>query len=63
MTRTAQNTQLYQIINVEGDLLTYKAYTAVGEVYDAFTLRKTPNGNQFTSAPGLPADRSGALSE
>ncbi|MCA0361244.1 MAG: metallophosphoesterase family protein [Armatimonadetes bacterium] len=63
MTRTAQNTQLYQIINVDGDLLTYKAYTAVGEVYDAFTLRKTPQGNRLTSAPGLPADRSGALSE
>jgi len=63
MTRTAQNTQLYQIINVDGDMLTYKAYTAVGEVYDAFTLRKTPQGSRLTSAPGLPADRSGALSE
>lgn len=40
--RTAENTQLYQIIRVEGDTLRFEARTAVGELYDAFLLRKRP---------------------
>lgn len=40
MPRQAENTQLYQIIHVDGGTLRYEARTAVGEVYDAFTLRK-----------------------
>ena len=40
MRRTAQNTQLYQIITIDGDDLRYKACTATGKLYDAFTLRK-----------------------
>ncbi|MGE0757104.1 MAG: metallophosphoesterase, partial [Pirellulaceae bacterium] len=42
MKRTAENTQLYQIIHVDGGTLRYEARTAVGDVYDAFTLRKRP---------------------
>lgn len=42
MKRTAEDTQLYQIIRIEGDTLRYEARTAVGEVYDAFLLRKRP---------------------
>lgn len=38
--RVAENTQLYQIITVEGPVLRYESRTAVGEVYDAFTLQK-----------------------
>lgn len=38
--RAAENTQLFQIIRVEGDTLHYEAYTAVGELYDAFDLVK-----------------------
>ena len=38
--RRAEDTQLYQIITVDGDELRYKAHTATGELYDAFTLRK-----------------------
>jgi len=38
--RRAANTQLYQIITVDGDQLKYQAKTATGELYDAFTLRK-----------------------
>ena len=40
MTRGAENTQLYQVISVSGDTLSYRAMTAVGELYDAFDLVK-----------------------
>ena len=36
------NTQLYQLITVEGERLTFKAYTSTGELYDAFDLIKRP---------------------
>jgi hypothetical protein len=38
--RVAEDTQLYQIIAIDGDELSYKAYAATGELYDAFTLEK-----------------------
>ncbi|MEJ1241986.1 metallophosphoesterase family protein [Chryseolinea sp. T2] len=41
MQRKARNTQLFQIISIEGDKLTYQAYTASGELYDAFDLIKS----------------------
>lgn len=40
--RTAEDTQLYQIIRVGLDELHYEARTATGRLYDAFTLRKRP---------------------
>jgi hypothetical protein len=40
MVRNAENTQLYQIIHINGDQLHYEAFTATGELYDAFTLYK-----------------------
>jgi 3',5'-cyclic AMP phosphodiesterase CpdA len=40
MKRQGQDTQLYQIIHIDGNTLKYEARTAVGEVYDAFTLVK-----------------------
>ena len=40
MKRQAENTQLYQIIHIDGDKLRYEARTAIGDVYDAFTLTK-----------------------
>ncbi|MEQ9220073.1 MAG: metallophosphoesterase family protein [Cyclobacteriaceae bacterium] len=46
MDRRAGNTQLFQIITIEDNTLTYGAYTATGELYDAFDLVKsegTPN--------------------
>lgn len=42
MTRVAEDTQLYQIIEIAGDRLRYEARTATGELYDAFTLTKAP---------------------
>ncbi len=47
--RAAENTQLFQVINVNGDTLTYEAYTATGELYDKFDLMKAKDGgpNRF----------------
>ena len=38
--RTAEDTQLYQVIDINDINLTYKAFTATGELYDLFTLQK-----------------------
>jgi len=43
MDRAAQNTQLFQIISIDGDTLNYKAITVTGKVYDEFDLVKQPN--------------------
>lgn len=47
--RAAENTQLVQVINVDGDKLSYEAYTATGELYDAFDIVKSQDGtpNKF----------------
>ena len=42
MKRSGENTQLYQIIHIDGETLRYEARTAIGEVYDGFMLRKRP---------------------
>jgi 3',5'-cyclic AMP phosphodiesterase CpdA len=44
MKRAAANTQLYQVITVDGGELRYRAHMATGELYDAFTLKKSENG-------------------
>ena len=43
--RAAENTQLFQVINVDGNKLSYEAYTATGELYDAFDLIKPEDGS------------------
>ncbi len=43
MQRRARNTQLFQIITIQNSTLSYKAYTATGELYDAFDLLKSEN--------------------
>ena len=40
--RAAEDTQLYQIIRIDGPTLRFEARTAVGDLYDAFELRKRP---------------------
>ncbi|MEQ1827095.1 MAG: metallophosphoesterase family protein, partial [Pirellula sp.] len=40
MKRVAEDTQLYQIIRIDGDELVYEAKTATGKLYDSFKLRK-----------------------
>lgn len=42
MKRRARNTQLYQIISIKDNTLAYQAFTATGELYDAFDLIKSP---------------------
>jgi len=57
MTRTAEDTQLYQIIHIDGGKLRYEARTAVGDVYDAFTLIKRPGkiNELIEQTPATPA--------
>ncbi|NNJ70906.1 MAG: serine/threonine protein phosphatase, partial [Kiritimatiellales bacterium] len=38
--RIGVNTQFFQVIEVDGDRIDYKAYTATGELYDAATIEK-----------------------
>nr|MBI1232663.1 metallophosphoesterase [Cytophagales bacterium] len=42
--RAAENTQLFQVITVNGNKLHFEAYTAIGELYDAFDLIKEDSG-------------------
>jgi hypothetical protein len=42
MQRKARNTQLFQVISIEDNKLSYEAFTAHGELYDAFDLIKSP---------------------
>lgn len=41
--RAAEDTQLFQIITVDGDELRFEARTATNRLYDSFTLRKRPS--------------------
>lgn len=61
MKRQAEKTQLYQIIEVNGDQLHYEARTAVGEAYDAFTLKKQEGkiNQMIERVPTSPAAVSG----
>jgi len=56
MQRKAEDTQLYQIIRIDGDRLLYESRTARGDLYDAFELRKRRNAankllNQIPRTP------------
>lgn len=42
MVRAAEQTQLYQVISVDGDRLSFESRTGAGRLYDAFELRKRP---------------------
>ena len=39
--RAAENTQLFQVVTIANDTLSFESYTAIGELYDAFNLVKT----------------------
>jgi hypothetical protein len=41
--RGAENTQLFQVLTIDGDTLRFESYTATGELYDAFDLVKEAN--------------------
>ena len=46
--KVGNNKQLFQIISIDGNKLSYQSYTATGELFDAFDLIKNKNGrNSF----------------
>ena len=44
--RKATNTPFFQVIDVEGDWLTYRAFMTNGDLYDAVKMQKLPNGSK-----------------
>ncbi|MFY0686752.1 MAG: metallophosphoesterase family protein [Cyclobacteriaceae bacterium] len=56
--RAAENTQLVQLIEVDGDVLSYQSFTATGELYDAFDLIKQSDGkpNKFIEKRAFAVD-------
>ncbi|RCR67761.1 purple acid phosphatase family protein [Larkinella punicea] len=59
MDRAASNTQLYQIVSIDGGKLAYQSFTVTGELYDSFELAKNSKGkNQLTDrSPSLKPER------
>jgi 3',5'-cyclic AMP phosphodiesterase CpdA len=59
MDRAASNTQLYQIVSIDGGKLAYQSFTVTGELYDSFELAKNAKGkNQLTDrSPTLKPER------
>ncbi|MBM3875046.1 MAG: hypothetical protein FJ382_15205 [Verrucomicrobia bacterium] len=55
--RTAEDTQLFQIITVDGDELRYVARTATNRLYDQFTLHKQGPGQANRLVEALPPER------
>lgn len=55
--RVAEDTQLFQVISIDGDELRYQAKTATGRLYDGFTLRKRDNAANelIEQVPDAPA--------
>jgi len=53
--RKAERTQLFQVLDVEGGKLSYRAYTAAGRLYDAFELHKRA-GKANRIVNRIPAD-------
>jgi hypothetical protein len=50
--RTAKNTQLFQVVTIDGEELRFEARTATGRLHDAFLLRKRPGqANQLVELP------------
>ncbi|WP_338036478.1 metallophosphoesterase family protein [Neobacillus notoginsengisoli] len=44
--KSTKNTQLYQLVRVNGNKLSYEARTATGELFDGFEINKTPSGEK-----------------
>jgi len=53
--RVAEDTQLYQVIDIDDSQLRFRAFTATGELYDAFTLEKR-EGEPNRLREALPAE-------
>jgi len=59
MRRAAEDTQLFQIITIDGEQLLYEARTATWELYDGFVLRKEPGARRalIEQMPGTKENR------
>ena len=59
MDRAASNVQLFQLISVDNNKLSYKSYEATGELYDAFDLVKDAKGKKklIDYDKSLPAEK------
>lgn len=56
--RVAEDTSLFQIIDVSPERLSLRAYLNTGVLYDGFDLTKTPTGNRLEELPDeVPAVR------
>lgn len=49
--RLATNTQMYNVIDVSNESIDFKACLTTGEVFDAFTISKTDEGQKTFSSP------------
>ncbi len=47
--RVAGNTPMFQVIRIDGNRLEFKAHTAVGRVYDEFTVTKRDGRKELTN--------------
>ena len=43
--KIGESKQLFQVISIDEDKLSYKSYTTTGELFDAFDLVKNKNGS------------------
>lgn len=59
MDRAGSNTQLYQIVSINGGKLSYQSYTVTGELYDSFLLSKNVGGRNklIDKSPTLAPER------
>lgn len=57
--RVAEDTELYQVIDVAADRLALRTYTATGRLYDGFDLVRGANGSRLTeiAKAGAPVRR------
>ena len=42
--KVGRNKQLFQVISIDGNKLSYRSYTAIGDLFDSFDLIKNENG-------------------
>jgi 3',5'-cyclic AMP phosphodiesterase CpdA len=48
--RFAEGTQFFQVIDVNGDTIDYRAYAADGQLYDSFLMTKSADGSKRVTA-------------
>jgi len=48
MAKTILNTQMFQVVDVDGDRVSLRAYSSEGEQLDGFELRKTRSGSVYS---------------